>query len=182
MIGNPCFRKHRSVKTVPLTLGTQAMATSTTGAKVHIGDVFEFRTPCGLSYLQYTTTDPLFGDLIRVLPNVFNSRPPSVHALVQEKERYFVFFPIMAAKQKTIVQFISNFPIPPWAEGMPVMRRPGGIARDGKVMNWFIRSDQGEIRVDKLSKEQQLFSIAEVWNDAMLAQRICEDWQPEMTV
>jgi hypothetical protein len=49
-------------------------------------------------------------------------------------------------------------------------------------MNWFIRSDRGETRVDKLSDDQRLFSIAAVWNDAMLAQRICEDWRPEMTV
>ena len=108
--------------------------------------------------------------------------PPNADALVQEKERYFIFFPVAAAKRKKIVQFVGNFPVPPWAEGRPVMRRAGGIARDGRVMNWFIRSDQGEIRVDKLSKEQELFSIAEVWNDAMLAQRICEDWRPEMTV
>jgi hypothetical protein len=65
--------------------------------RFRVGDVFEFRTPCGLSYLQHTMTDPLFGDLIRVLPNVFACRPPSVDALVQEKERYFVFFPVAAA-------------------------------------------------------------------------------------
>lgn len=106
----------------------------------------------------------------------------NLDTLVCELERYFVFFPVAAAKRKKIIDAVGNFPIPAWAQGMPVMRKRGGITRDGRVSNWFISSDQGEMRVDKLSEEQRLFSIAEIWNDTMLAQMICEDWRPEMTV
>jgi hypothetical protein len=66
------------------------MPINTTATKVRTGDVFEFDTPCGLSYFQYTIMDPLYGELIRVLRNVFASRPPGLDPLVQEKERYFV--------------------------------------------------------------------------------------------
>jgi hypothetical protein len=47
----------------------------------------------------------------------------NLDALICEQERYFVFFPVAAAKRKKIIDAVGNFSVPAWAQGMPVMRK-----------------------------------------------------------
>jgi hypothetical protein len=148
------------------------------GTKTRLGDIIEIRTPKGLAYAQYTHKNAEYGHLIRVLPGLFDSRPENFETLANTKELYFVFFPLAAAVSRGLVAIVSNENIPVWAQKLPFMRRAGGLTPGGKVLNWWLWDGEKEWRVDKLNEEQKKLSIAEIWNDTLLIQRICEGWLP----
>lgn len=147
-------------------------------AKARLGDIIEIKTPKGLAYAQYMHKNAEYGHLIRVLPGLFGSRPETFDKLANMKELYFIFFPLDAAVSRGIVTIISNEKIPQWTQKFPLMRRAGGRASGGKVLNWWIWDGEREWRVDKLDDEQKKLSIAAIWNDTLLIQRICEGWLP----
>lgn len=143
-----------------------------------LGDLFEMKTRCGLAYFQFVNKHAEFGQLIRVLPGVHNERPQYLERLVGEKELYFVFFPVSAAAARGFVSKVANLPVPTWAEAFPTMRRPGARGSDGKILNWFLVNDRGEQFLKNLSDEQRTLSLAVIWNDTLLAERICSGWVP----
>jgi hypothetical protein len=63
---------------------------------------------------------------------------------------------------------------------MPPMRRPGGRDAGGKVLNWWIHDDNGEKKVDRLNENQRHYSLAVIWNDTLLIERIYSGWLPEV--
>lgn len=142
------------------------------------GDVFILRTPKGDAYLQYTLKNPEYGQLLRVLPGLHVQPPASLTELVQDKEVFFVFFPLQAAVNRGLVRFVANHEVPLWAQGLPVMRRPGGRAPNGKPLNWILWDGTEEWRVDKLSEEEAEMSLAVIWNDTLLIERLCAGWLP----
>ena len=144
-----------------------------------IGDIFEIRTPKGLAYMQYTLKDAAMGHLIRILPGIFKDRPDSFKNIALSKELYFIFFPLAAAVNRKIVSFVANEEIPSWARKKPIMKREGGITREGKVLNWFINEGERQIIVDSLTEEQKKYSPEAIWNDTMLIERICKGWLPK---
>jgi len=152
------------------------------GKKIKFGDVYEINTPKGLAYIQYTYKEDVYGCLIRVLPGIFDTRPLSFSQLSQARELYFVFFPVGAAASKGIIKHVANEPIPQFAQQRPPMRKHGGIDADGKVLNWWIWDTKEEILVDQLNEEQRCYSIASIWNDTMLIERISSGWMPEKVV
>jgi len=143
-----------------------------------IGDIFEIRTPKGFAYMQYTLKDPALGHLIRILKGVYKKRPKSFKEIVREKEIFYVFFPLSAAERRKIVAWVANEDIPESAKARPMMKKGGGVTREGKVLNWIISDGSSEKIVEKLSEEQKTYSPEEIWNDTMLIDRICSGWLP----
>ena len=143
-----------------------------------IGDIFEIQTPNGFAYLQYTQKDPALGHLIRVLAGNIKQRQKSFKEIASTKELFFVFFPLSAAERRKIVTWVANEEIPAWAKERPMMKKRGGITRDGKVLNWIITDGTDEQIVKQLTEEQKEYSPEEIWNDTMLVQRICKGWMP----
>jgi hypothetical protein len=144
------------------------------------GDVYQISTPKGLAYFQYIRKDDEYGHLIRILPGIFETIPASFCELTQSKELYFIFFPLAAAVSKGIVKHVASEPLPVSAQKPPTMRRPGGRAAGGKVLNWWLRGPNGEEKkVDNLNEEQKRYSLAVIWNDTLLVERICSGWSPE---
>ena len=150
--------------------------------KTKHGDIFEIETPKGLAYIQYALKENVYGQLIRVFPGIFDVRPGSFSQLSQAKELYFVFFPVTAAASKGIITYVANEPIPQFAQQRPSMRKRGGIDADGRVLNWWIWDVKGKMLVDQLNEEQRGYSIAAIWNDTMLIERICSNWMPEKEI
>src|SRR5579871_41326 len=105
--------------------------------KPKIGDVVEIRTPKGLAYVQYTLDGKGDGEIVRVLPVLYSSRP-DLEALVLERELYFVFFTLAHAKRKREVEIVCNLPVPEWARSEPLMRHESGRTREGKITGWRI--------------------------------------------
>lgn len=147
--------------------------------KPRFGDIIEITTPKGLAYLQYTAKDALYGDLVRILPGLFQTRPSSFEKLVGGKELYFTFYPVTAPILREVLTIVSNEEIPRWAQGIPIMRKAGGRTNQGKVRNWWIVEGDQSFKVDTLTPEQENLSVMGIWTHPLLVHRLVEGWLPK---
>lgn len=146
--------------------------------KPNIGDIVEIQTPRGFAYAQYTHRSPRMGDLIRVLPGVYEQRPSSFDDIVASKERYFVFYPLGAALTQKLVTPVGEAEVPEEIQKFPLMRMAGLPDREGKVRDWWLFDGKQERPAGELTPELVHLSIAEVWGHPLLVDRITEDWSP----
>ena len=144
-----------------------------------LGDVFEIRTPHGLGYLQYVRNDPNHGELIRVLRPILAVRPVQFDILASEKERFITYFPLSAAHAKQIVKRVANEPIPDEFRTQPIMRSPGKIDPERRVVeSWWIIDRDREYLVTSLTEEQKHLPIDGIINDTLLIELLMTDWRP----
>ena len=147
-----------------------------------IGDIIEIKTRAGLAYAQFTHKVSLYGSLIRVLPKLYDVRPASFTELVKLEERFFVFFPLTAAIHRGLVTIAGNEAVPERVQQFPLMRKAGAIDRSGKVLNWWLWDGEREWPILSLSPEEQQLSIASIFNDTLLIERIEAGWSPRDAV
>lgn len=148
-----------------------------------IGDVIEITTPRGFAYAQYThehRDPPRMGSLLRVLPGVFDQRP-ELKSLVEEEERFSVFFPLHAALGRGIFRIVANEPVPPSKRPFPIFRsraRPEISAGP-----WFYWDGRREWRESRWRPEPRWRrrALNEIWNDTLLVERITSGWAPDAT-
>lgn len=138
----------------------------------------EIRTPDGFAYAQYVNKDEIYGALIRVLPGIYENRPQNLDALAAQEERFFVFFPLVAALREGAVHTVGSSLIPESAREMPKMRMPGLRDASGRPESWWIRENGVERRLPHLDHEARRLSIAAVVNDTLLIERIIGGWSP----
>jgi hypothetical protein len=149
-----------------------------------IGDVVEIETPKGLAYAQYTynyKAPPVYGALIRVLPDLYDSRPSDFSGLVREKERFSVFFPLGAACNRGIVKIVAHEEIPTVSRGIPLMRTSSRYRdKSGKMIeaDWWLWDGKEERRIGKLPEKYHDLSLRAIWNDTLLIERIVSGWRP----
>src|SRR5258708_2178341 len=153
-----------------------------------VGDIFEIDTPAGLAYAQYTHDAGDLGQLVRVLPGTYSSRP-DLALLAKQRELYFVFYTLQYALRAKQVEVVSNHAIPDWAKEPPVMRKAGGLSdAEGRRLNWTIGpalslSTTGDLqqalKVRGLSPEQAKLSIASIWPHPVMVEKIAKGWTPE---
>jgi hypothetical protein len=145
-----------------------------------LGDVIEIPTPGGLAYLQYTHDHQRYGALVRILPGLFETRPGEISTLVQQRERFVVFFPLRAAVRQGIVEIVSSEPIPEPSVPFPLFRARGAIKPGtNRVLWWALWDGQAYHRLGELSPEQRDLPIVGIWNDTLLAERIASGWSPK---
>ena len=151
-----------------------------------VGDVYEVDTGSGLAYIHFTHNGGRMGEVVRVLPGLFSTRP-DISELARKPEMYFVHFTLEHSLKEKLVKFVSNEPIPESAKSFPIMRKQGGVDRSGKTLNWFIGdgskfSTLEEMRqalnVRELTKEQESLSIQQLWPYPALVKRLIEHWTP----
>lgn len=131
----------------------------------------------GYGYLTYVGKSQEYGDAVRVRPGILHERPPINEDLF--KDGYIIFYPANHAlkhKLVTVVGQLAPVSIP------PVFRRRGGIAKGGKVLNWFIDDENGTISTKVLTDAQRLLPMAAIWNHEALLFDISREWKPEMLV
>ena len=156
--------------------------------KAKIGDVFEIKTPAGLAYVQYTHDHPSLGQLVRVLPGLYPTRPV-VPKLTQDKELYFVFYILNYSLRDGLVQSVSNEPVPEWARPFPIMRKSTGEDREGRTLGWLIGDGSKQstleqmkqlIYVQELTPEQRKLSMGgELWPHPVIVKKLAQGWTPE---
>jgi Regulator of ribonuclease activity B len=158
------------------------------GKKLKIGDIAEIATPKGLAYVQYTHETKDFGELVRVLPGLYVSRPPDFAELAKQPELYFVFYTLKYALRAGQTEIVSNQPIPEWAKLPPMMRHAAGTAPDGRTLSWRIVPALAELTVPflqqtpvvtNLTDEQRKLSIHHLWPHALIVDELARGWTPE---
>jgi len=153
-----------------------------------IGDICEIATANGLSYVQYTHDDEDMGQLVRVLPGAFPSRPEDFADLAKKKELYFVFYTLNHAIRTKQAKIVSNQPIPEWARPFPMMRHVGRQEADGTVKTWTIypagehptvESLQKMPKFTELTSQQEKLSIHSLWSHEAMVYKLSIGWTPE---
>jgi len=156
--------------------------------KLKVGDICEVRTPAGLAYIQFTHEHEYMGELVRVLPGLYESRPGDFSVLARQKELYFVFTPLRYSIRSKNIEIVSHDNVPEWAKPYPLMRLSWGTDRDGKTLRWKIAdasvqwtiADHQRIPVvTELTPEQQKLSIHTLLPHAALVKRLAQGWTPE---
>jgi hypothetical protein len=158
-------------------------------AKPQIGDLVEIGTPAGLAYVQYTHDAGTSGQIVRVLPGLYESRPTDLAGLVRQKELYFIFYPMEYPLRKELAKIVANEPVPEWAVSHPMMRLPVGRDYDlGRVLKWRIVSAANQLTVPELLRapllteltaEQEKLSIRVIAPHAALVKDLARGWTPE---
>lgn len=145
-------------------------------ARIKIGDVFEISTPKGKAYLQYVYKHETIGELIRILDGLYVDGCERLDELVENKELYFIHFPLGAAYKRRIVNKIGNYLLPTNFK-LPRKFRDDHIVR-GEFICWHIVDYDSWQResVKELSEEQKKLSPLGTWNDTLLIEKLVDDW------
>lgn len=154
--------------------------------KVKVGDVCEIQTPAGLAYVQLTHPSMGSGEVVRVLPGLFSTRPTDLASLVNKPELYFVFYTLSNAIREHDALIVANHPVPPWARPYPLMR---WCIRDpsGKPIGWKIFKASAQLTVQEhlrtpvirdLTPEQYRLSIRQLWPHPVMVKELAREWTP----
>lgn len=149
--------------------------------RARFGDLVEVRTPRGLAYIQYTSKHPEYSDTVRVLPGLFEKRPPPEQlAALATQEGYFTFYLVSLAVRYGLVEIIGEYPIPPGLEAPSKLLRAGLRTREGRALGWWLWDGVQEIPMKRpLTAEEKHISLASMWNHEYLVYRLAEEWRPE---
>jgi hypothetical protein len=172
----PRNRKGNKKLSVSRTVQKESSARMKTRAR--FGDVIEVPTPRGLAYLQYGSRHLKYGDVIRILPGLFATRPTNLEELVKEAG-FFAFYPLALAVTRGLVDVVGNMPIPAGYDRPKNLRYAGVRSNDGRVLTWLITNDDGNYLREKLSPEEKHLPIVRIWNHAMLIHKLVTEWCPE---
>jgi hypothetical protein len=147
--------------------------------RIKFGDIVEIATPAGFAYAQYThrhDRPPRFGALIRVLPGLFSERPKDFKELVNQKERFYVFFPVTIAVSRGIVQVVGHEEIPERCKPFPLFKAGNRSPITGKVETWWLWDGERGWRIGNLKPEHYDLPMKEIVNDTMLVHLIVSGW------
>ena len=146
--------------------------------KIQIGDVVEIPTTKGLTYAQYSHNNELCGELLRILPGLFNKRPVNLEEVVSQTEIFSIFFPLRVAIKRKIFEVATNLPVPHFAIKFPLFRCGAVDPTSGKVRTWWLWDGEREWKVGDITQEQRKLSLREIWNDTLLIEKIESGWNP----
>jgi len=152
-----------------------------------IGDIVEISTPAGLGYVQYTHDGGSNGELVRVLPGMYENRPSDLTALARQKELYFIFYIMNYALRAGLAHVVSNQPVPNWALAPPMMRHAAGFDEYGTTVRWRIINAASKLTpaeliraplISELNPEQEKLSIREIWPHKVMVRELARGWTP----
>jgi hypothetical protein len=142
-----------------------------------------------LAYVQYTHDGSTEGQVVRVLPGLYESRPADLASLVGQKELYFIFYLMEYPLRKGLAKVVANEPVPEWAIPHPMMRLPVGRDYDlGRVLRWRIVSAANQLTLPEplnspllteLTTEQKKLSVRQIWPHAAMVRELARGWTPE---
>jgi len=148
--------------------------------KIRIGDLFEISTPKGKAYFQYVFELNGIGSLIRVFDGLFDTVPEKLYEIVNNEEKFFVYFPLKYALKYNVVRKVLSSNVPGSVQIPKKMRTPN-VDKNGKILFWHIvdvETLQREV-VYNLNDLQKNFSPWGVWNDTILIERLSSGWTLE---
>ena len=156
--------------------------------KIKIGDIAEIKTSAGLAYVQYTHDGKDMGEIVRVLPGLYVSRPTAFAELARQKEMYFIFYTLRYALRGGQTEIVSNQPVPDWARPVPLMRHGGVAPAEGRRPVWRIVEALAPLTIDflqrtpvtyDLTQEQRKLSIRVLRPHPVMVEELARGWTPE---
>jgi hypothetical protein len=153
--------------------------------RLKVGDVLEVETPQGLAYIQYVGLHSRYGDLIRVLPGLYEKRPAEFAPLVSQAG-YMTFYPARASVRQRFNEIVGFSPLPPEGAMPKVVRRerPNPCNLDETIGWTLVDSDGRETKRKRseLTEAEKKLPIVAIWDHQVLIDRICSGWTPEQEV
>jgi len=143
-----------------------------------IGSIVEIATKNGLGYAQYTHKHKEYGELIRVIPGFYKSRPQNLDLLVNHPTQFATFFPLGVAIRRKIFPTIGVCPVPEFAEKFPIFKTGHYDETVGKITVWFLWDGEKDWRVSELTDEQKNYPMRGIINVAALIDHIEKGWTP----
>jgi hypothetical protein len=141
-----------------------------------------------LAYVQYTHDGRDIGQLVRVLPGLYNTRPTDFAELAKQRELYFIFYTLNYALRDHKAEVVSHQAVPEWAQPYPHMRWCGARDPSGKAIAWKIFSGSSNLTlkehqstplIHNLTQEQQKLSIHQLWPHSVIVKELARGWTPE---
>lgn len=144
-------------------------------SRIKIGDLFEIITPRGKAYLHYVHQSEDMGELIRVLPNLYEERPNNLQKIVDGDELFYVFFPLKFAFKNKIVDKVGNFDSSKYDK--PQFMKTEHVVQDD-FLGWYIVNTDTWQRefVESLNENQKELSPWGIWNDTLLIEKLSSGW------
>jgi hypothetical protein len=148
-------------------------------SRVAIGDVVEIRTPGAYAYAQVSHRHDKYGELLRILPGLFEEPLVDFGEIVAGEERFVTFFPLGAALDVLDdFRIVGREPVPEHARALPLFKMQGRIDEDGNTVNWWIWDGEREVFVGDLSDEQRDLPLLSLPSGPMLIDDIVGGWSP----
>ena len=128
-------------------------------------------------YIQFLGRHKLYGDAIRVFPELYPEDQELDEERLETREAYTVFYPLSRAIKeglfcKTSINLENSPEVP------SNLRRRGAVTRDGHVLNWILEGDgRANVRELLTSQEREL-PLGGVVNHEFLVDRVKEGWHP----
>jgi len=147
--------------------------------RLRSGDVLEVGTDKGLAYIQYVGEHPKYGEVIGVLPGLFEQRSVDLGLLVSNTA-YIAFYPARLAVAEGLATVVDRQAVPPGGGVPSRLRRAGMISRGGEVETWIIDNGDRQVLRRALDEEEARLPRGMIWNHQMLIARLAEGWRPEL--
>jgi hypothetical protein len=149
--------------------------------RLMLGDVIEIPlSKRRVAYAQFVynyNKPPVWGNLIRVLPGIYKTRPENFTELVRDKERFYTFFPAGVAVTRHLIEIVANEEIPRRCRTLPLFKannRDFGGAKD----IWWLWDGKSEWKVQPLPRKYYDLPIQESVTLGVLIDRIKKGWSP----
>lgn len=150
------------------------------------GDVLEFVTNKGLSYVQITHhRDQLCGPVLRLIEGNHACRPDDMGLVAQGKTLFYFFLPIQAAvrsRKHKFFEVVGSFDVPE-ADHEPPYFISFFPEADGTVKKWHIlKLGGGGYSTFNLSDVERKYNNKGFINPALLKNYIETGWMPELDI
>jgi hypothetical protein len=80
------------------------------------------------------------GQLVRVLPGLFHTRPQDFSEAAGQPELYSIFYTLSLSLRDKQCEIVSHQAVPTWAQEYPLMRWLAACDSSGKPIAWKIIS------------------------------------------
>jgi hypothetical protein len=147
-----------------------------------LGDVVEIPLVGGFAYAQYVfkhTDPPQYGELIRVLPGVFDVPPDNLQALVEGPDRFVQFYPLGVAVSARFVRIVGQFDVPDRFRTLPLFKAGGfNDPKTKEIRSWWLWDGQKSWQEDPLAVEHYDLPDRGIVGHPLLMELIETGWHP----
>jgi len=150
--------------------------------KFQYGDVFHIPVEDRYAYCQYTYSDitpPYYGDIIHVLPGIFDSTIEELEPYIEQEAQFCVFTTLSTAVKPGLLTYDGNYSVPHSRNKFPLFKG-GNEGIDGKTISvWWLWDGETECPIGQLKKSQYCLPNQVNSNLVSIVDKIKNGYRPE---